>query len=123
MNTIKLNNTIILCRPTDGYVSAKRICLSVNKDFYEWNNLNKVKSFISDLYESQEDKKYKVIIDDDGTDEIWIHPHLAICLGKWISDEYENEILLWLVNLQRQMRGSENPFVRFPEDFDLFSFQ
>ena len=96
-----LNDNIIECRESDGYVNATQLCKAGGKNFSQWYRLestNKLINFLKtnvgintlDLIDK------KVGGNHEGT---WIYPDLAIQLAQWLSPEFAVQVSHWIRNL------------------------
>ena len=96
-------------RSDDGYINATAMCKAAGK---EWSNYRQNKSTRAFIYELALDlgiPRSKLIwhfrgrpADQQGT---WVHPHLAIHLGQWISPMFavrvSSIVIDWMNGLQR----------------------
>ena len=104
-----LNNIIINSRTEDNYINAIQLCKAGNTIFDSWYSLDITKELIKAL-ETESESEDLILIDiTDNTDitessnsdtqDIWIHPDLAIQLALWISPIFYVKINTWVRKL------------------------
>jgi len=125
---LSLNNIIINSRTEDNYINANQLCKAGNKIFDSWYSLDTTKELIKALEteiksetetetesdsDSDSDSEDLILIEitdiTDNTDitessnsdtqDIWIHPDLAIQLALWISPIFYVKINTWVRKL------------------------
>jgi hypothetical protein len=113
---ISLNNIIINSRTEDNYINAIQLCKAGNTIFDSWYSLDTTKELIKELekeIKSESDNEDLIIIDitditdliditensSSNTQDIWIHPDLAIQLAFWISPIFYVKINTWVRKL------------------------
>lgn len=88
MNILEYNGQRINQRE-DGYVSATQMCQANNKLAADWLRLDETKAYKEELSASMGIPIDALCLVKSGSPEFgggtWIHPKLAICLGRWIS--------------------------------------
>ena len=116
-NSLTLNNSIINSRKDDNYINAIQLCKAGDKLFNDWYSLKSTKKIIIVL--TQEIKsdieklslsKSNICVDDlihvnsietnnSISEDIWIHPMVALELSQWISPNFILEISKWIYKL------------------------
>jgi hypothetical protein len=115
---LSLNNIIINSRIEDHYINANQLCKAGDKLFNDWYTLDTTKELIkvleTEMKSSNESSSENLILIDitDITDitesnsiinsftqDIWIHPDLAIQLAQWISPIFALKISTWVRKL------------------------
>ncbi len=88
--TLILNNDIIECRKSDGYINATQLCKAGGKKFYDWSILETTKTLINTLSFKAGIPALNLINKTAGGNHsgTWIHPDLAIQLAQWISADF-----------------------------------
>jgi hypothetical protein len=104
--TLILNDCIVECRNSDGYVNAVQLCEAGKKQFNDWLELETTKNIIDNFKKSLSINKIEkinpILIDikknnnDDLKQEIWIHPDLAIQMAYWISPFFSIQVSYWI---------------------------
>lgn len=90
-NQLVINETTIMSRNKDNYINALQLCLAGKKEFAEWYQLTTTNELI-DLLQSK-NPELQII---ETSDDIWIHPDLAIALAYWISPIVAANISEWI---------------------------
>ena len=110
-NRLTLNNSIINSRKEDMYINAIQLCKAGDKLFNDWYSLETTKKLITDLKteitNNTPNDELRLIdciepnsIDSNSiSEEIWIHPRLALKVAFWISPNFILEISNWICNL------------------------
>ena len=84
-------NGFIINQQTDGYVNATEMCTANNKRLHDWNRLKSTGEYIEQLI-SVTGIPATVLVkgfsDSFGNQQTWVHPLLAIQLGRWISPAF-----------------------------------
>ncbi len=104
IQTLKLNNIDIISRCEDNYINATQLCQAGGKQFADWYLLESTKKLIN---EAEINMKINIsqLIDikkenDNGcSQEIWIHPDLAIQLAQWFSVQFALQVSKWIRTL------------------------
>ena len=122
--TLILNNDVIECRQSDGYINATQLCKAGGKLFAHWYRLDSTKQLIFELAKKIYYKDYLIIKSNDANDihiwisqtepllinskkgnsfefiqGTWIHPDLAIQLAQWISPSFALQVSHWIRTL------------------------
>ena len=115
--TLILNNDVIECRKTDGYINATQLCKAGNKLFGHWYRLASTKQLILELVKKINNKDNLLeenvinsniqiwildLVDAKVGGEhssTWIHPDLAIQLAQWISPSFALQVSHWIRTL------------------------
>ena len=105
LNTLTLNDIVIISRTEDNYINATQLCQAGDKKFNDWFRLDTTKQLIS-ILEAEAGNPVSGLINTLVTDMgipisalidikkggnnkhnqgSWIHPDLAIQLAQWIS--------------------------------------
>jgi hypothetical protein len=118
--TLILNNDIIECRKSDGFINATQLCKAGGKNFGHWFRLDSTKQLIRELaiqinnkdnlfdnnhIESNIQNWILDLIDKKiggNHSSTWIHPDLAIQLAQWISPIFALQISHWIRTLFTQ---------------------
>ena len=106
-NSLTLNNSIINSRKDDNYINAIQLCKAGDKLFNDWYSLEATKKLITDLKtEITNDTPNEELIhvnsiesNNSISEEIWIHPMVALELSQWISPNFILEISKWIYKL------------------------
>ena len=110
-NSLLLNNSIINSRKEDMYINAIQLCKADGKLFNDWYSLETTKKLITDLKieltnnTSNEELIFidciesKTIDSNTISEEIWIHPMIALELSLWISPNFILQISKWIYKL------------------------
>jgi len=93
-SSFTLNNINIFFRIEDNYISANQLCQAGEKQFNDWYLLESTKEIIDDITSDYNIIDSKLI--DLNSEELWIHPDLAIQLAHWISPKFGLQINKWL---------------------------
>jgi hypothetical protein len=120
--TLILDNNIIQCRKSDGYINATQLCSAGGKLFGNWYRLDSTKQLIIELAKQIFNKNLKkskqesdihicisqaesLLIDIKKGNNLekvqgtWIHPDLAIQLAQWLSPSFALQVSLWIRTL------------------------
>jgi hypothetical protein len=98
---LSLNDTKIVARASDGYISATQLCKAGGKKkMYDYLRLSQTKEFLSELsLESGIPDSDLVKVDRGGNDGTWIHRKVAYHLAQWISPKFAVKVSTWLDEL------------------------
>lgn len=103
MINLSYNGYEINQRESDGYVNATQMCKVVGKKVNDWTRTKETKAYINGVAVVTEIPATELIVSIQGGDPssqgTWIHPKLAICLGRWISVDFA----LWCDQHIRQL--------------------
>lgn len=96
-----INNQIIQCRDSDGYVNATQLCKAGGKKFSHWIGLDGTKELISELETNAGIPALNLIDKNIGGNHLgtWIHPDLAIQLAQWICPKFAIQVSAWIRTL------------------------
>lgn len=83
----------IITQDSNGYINATEMCRINNKRVDDWVKTQKTQNYISYISKDLSIPASQLVISIKGnfsnTEQgTWIHPELAICLGRWISVEF-----------------------------------
>lgn len=102
----KVNDVEIRQRLSDGYIDAVAICDACGKDFSDYVQIRFTKRFIAELSRETGIEETALLQKTDGTDEIWVHPQVAINLSQWASPKLAviipKRIFEWLSKTNKQ---------------------
>lgn len=87
---LSYNNQPITQREIDGYVNATEMCQANGKLVADWMRTKETKAYIDELSSVMGIPITQLVISKRGNSSgfsqgTWIHPRLAICLGRWVS--------------------------------------
>lgn len=94
MSNLSYNGQIIEQRNLDGYVNATQMCQANGKRINDWTTTKEAQAYLSYLSTdtgipaTELIKQIKPNVNKGIGGGTWIHPDLAICLGRWISVEF-----------------------------------
>jgi len=92
MINLTYNDREINQREADGYVNAAQMCQANKKKINDWTRLKETKAYINGISRTTGIPAVELVQSKDGSPEFgggtWIHPKLAICLGRWISVDF-----------------------------------
>jgi len=115
--TLILNNNIIECRKSDGYINATQLCKAGGKKFGHWYRIDSTKQLILELAKKINNKDNTLdesfiasniqiwilnLVDAKVGGEhnsTWLHPDLAIQLAQWISPSFALQVSHWVRTL------------------------
>jgi hypothetical protein len=101
--TLNLNENIIECRKSDGYINATQLCKAGCKDFLHWINLETTKEIIDELANETGILASLLVDINKITNKcIFIHSDLAIQLAQWISPKFALKLNYWIKSLFTQ---------------------
>ncbi len=93
-------NSIILQRAVDGYVSATAMCQAVGKNFANYFRLESTQAFLNELATDMRIHISNLVViqkggnrDQQGT---WVHPDVAVHLGQWCSPRFAVAVSRWV---------------------------
>ena len=110
-NTLLLNNISINSRKGDMYINAIQLCKAGDKLFNDWYSLDSTKKLITDLKKeiTNDTINEELILIDciehnsidsiSISEEIWIHPMVALELALFISTNFMLQINKWIYKL------------------------
>jgi hypothetical protein len=101
---LKLNNIDVISRCEDNYINATQLCQAGGKQFADWYLLESTKKLINEAEINMKINISQLIDIKKGNDngcsqEIWIHPDLAIQLAQWFSVQFALEVSKWIRTL------------------------
>ena len=111
---------IIHQRPRDGYINATDLCQQTGKSFEHYRESVETQAFldelssdiripISNLVQSVRERGDRI------SQEIWVHPRVAIHLGQWLSPAFAVQVTKWVFDW---MNGKANDYM--PEHLKRF---
>ncbi len=108
--TLILNENVIECRKSDGYINATQLCKAGGKKFSHWINLESTKELISVLETNAGIPALNLIDKKIGGNHssTFIHSELAIQLAQWISPTFALQVSLWIRTLFTQGKVEVN---------------
>lgn len=106
-----INGQVVNFRKSDNYINASQLCVLGKKNFGYWYSLDSTKEIINELsldigiqvmnlIEQNNDKNN----DKNNSNDIWIHPDLAIQLAQWLCPK----IGIKVTSLIREMLTENN---------------
>ena len=123
-NMKEINGIEINQRVSDGYLDATAMCDSCDKELDEYLNIRFTSRFINELSRSLGITETELIQFQEGNDEVWVHPMLAINLAQWCSVKLAVIIPQWVfdwmyenVSQEKEVK-SENPPKNKFDDYD-----
>lgn len=93
----KINGIEIRQRISDGYIDAISICDACDKDFADFMQVRFTKRFLTELSRDTKLMESELIQKQDGVDEIWVHPLIALNLSQWASPKIAVKIPQWIM--------------------------
>lgn len=107
----KVNGIEIRQRLSDGYIDAIAVCDACDKDFADYIQIRFTKRFLAELSRDTGISESDLIQKEDGIDEIWVHPQVAVNLSQWASPKLAvlipKRVFEWLSKNNKQ----EDPVV------------
>lgn len=92
MTILTYNNQNIEQRETDGYLNATQMCQANGKKVGNWLRNKETEAYIQGIASVTRIVATDLIVVNQGGSPseqgTWIHPKLAICLGRWISVDF-----------------------------------
>ena len=90
MSILTYNGKTITQRDTDNYVNATEMCQANNKKVNDWLRTKETQAYVDEISSVTGIPASQLITikrgnSSDFSQGTWIHPKLAICLGRWIS--------------------------------------
>jgi hypothetical protein len=105
----ELNGVGIKQREFDGYFDASAMCEVSERDFEEYLDLRKTKSFLIVLSEELNLPKTQLIRSKNTDGEIWMHPQVAINFAQWASPQLAVMIPLWVFEWMKSKTSETTP--------------
>lgn len=93
----KVNGIEIRQRMSDGYMDALAICDACDKDFAEYIRVRFTQRLVRELSRSTGINENGLIQKNEGVDEIWVHPQIAINLSQWASPKLAVKVPMWII--------------------------
>ena len=81
----KINGIEIRQRLSDGYMDAIGICDACGKDFADYMQIRFTRRFLTELSRGTGLTESELVQEEEGVDEIWVHPMVALNLSQWAS--------------------------------------
>jgi hypothetical protein len=108
--TLILNNDVIECRKSDGYINATQLCKTGCKKFNDWLRLENTKNYLVSLEVKTGIPVLELIDKNIGGKHIstWIHPKVAINLAQWLSSEFAVQVSNWIYDLMTKGKVEVN---------------
>jgi len=108
--TLILDNNIIQCRKSDGYINATQLCKAGNKHFNDWFRLKSTNEYLVSMETKTGIPVLNLINKNIGGDHIgtWIHPKVAINLAQWLSPEFAVQVSNWIYDLMTKGKVEAN---------------
>jgi hypothetical protein len=104
INTLTLNDVVIVSRSEDNYINATQLCQAGNKKFNDWYRLDSTKQ-LTDALNCDTGIPVSQLVDvkkgnsSEFNQGSWIHPDLAIQLAQWISPLFALQVSKWIRSL------------------------
>ena len=108
--TLILDNNIIECRKSDGYINATQLCSAGNKHFNDWFRLKSTKEYLVSMETKTGIPVLDLINKNIGGEHLgtWIHPKVAINLAQWLSPEFAVQVSNWIYDLMTKGKVETN---------------
>lgn len=93
------NGSVIDQRASDGYVNATALCKAAGKLFGDYRRLGTTDDFIIELSADMGipiSELIQSLKGGNGPQGTWIHPHVAIHLGQWLSAKFAVMVSKWV---------------------------
>ena len=108
--TLILDNNIIECRKSDGYINATQLCKAANKHFNDWFRLKSTNEYLISMETKTGIPVLDLINKNIGGEHLgtWIHPKVAINLAQWLSPEFAVQVSNWIYDLMTKGKVETN---------------
>lgn len=95
---------ITVTRRSDGYIDATAACQACGKEFKAYNQLKCAQEYLACLSATLNKSIDNLVFSVKGTGT-WVHPAVALDLGRWLSCEFAVWLDLWFLEQQQQNAG------------------
>jgi hypothetical protein len=108
--TLILNNDVIECRKSDGYINATQLCKAGGKKFNDWLRLENTKNYLVSLEVNTGIPALELIDKNIGGNHsgTWIYPKVAIYLAQCLSPEFAVQVSNWIYDLMTKGKVEVN---------------
>lgn len=108
--TLILDNNIIECRISDGYINATQLCRAGGKHFNDWFRLKTTNEYLVSMETKTGIPVLDLIDKNIGGEHLgtWIHPKVAINLAQWLSPEFAVQVSNWIYDLMTKGKVETN---------------
>jgi hypothetical protein len=98
-DVLKVNNTSIARRKSDGFVDATMICRAGKRQLGVWTSRKCNKAFLSETSKNMKTELSEIYIihaGPQGKRHTWVHPVIAVKIAQWTSQDIGLRVEKWL---------------------------
>ncbi len=110
LQSIKINNVVVVARDVDGYVDATALCKAASKNFSKWYENKRSAEFLKVLSKKLDLPICELVKISTGgiVRHTWVHRKVAYDIAQWSSPEFAVQVAMWLDELLIQGHVSLN---------------
>lgn len=95
----QVKNTVVDQRAHDGYVNATALCKAAGKEWAHYASNKTTKDFLDELSSDlgiPMSELIQSVKGGSGPQGTWVHPHVSIHLGQWLSAKFAVMVSKWV---------------------------